>query len=288
MMRRISIATAFLIIAVCILGSMFILPCRSAEAKTSRMKLPSKVVVDHMDEESGEWKENYTVYYKYNKKGDIVRIDLRTPTDDGEQWIPSLITYKYTKKGVKKSAIATDSYGVYVYEFDNKGRVKSVVLKGITDKLGEYITTSQEYKYDKKGNIVSRTWTTDDETYEVKKATEKYTTKSKKNGSKTIKIVRTSWMGIKSTDTVKYSSKGLLSRKQTVYSEKDMDPEDWKYTYEMSKDGKYVQRRYSNEFGARQRRTYTYGKIKASRSKYLNILNLDEKSLIGNTRRNQM
>ena len=260
----------------------------TAEAKSAGMKLPVEVMVEQKNSQTGKWEKQYTVYYKYNKKGDLTRIDLASPEDDKSAWIPTIVKYTY-KDGVKTKATATDSYGSYTYKFDKKGRVTSVRRK-LHDAEAKYIHKTSKYIYDKNGAITVHTWTCDDKYYTVKKAEETFTTTFKKGMISKVRAKRTGWLGIKSTQTRIYNGKGLLKSVDEVARDgEETYTFGTKYSYTYDKSGKYVKvRKDKNLDGNDERRTYTYGKVTASQDVYRWIINLDERHLIGNTERVQM
>ncbi len=274
--------------AVCLTILLFagiLIPGRIVSAKETKMKMPARIVVEYKDSETGKWKESYTLYFQYNSKGDMSRIDLSTPDEIGSSWIPTIIKYKY-KKGIKASATASDSYGKYNYKFDKNGRLCSAkaVITAYDRDPKKAQTKTAEYTYDKNGNILTRKWSTSDPSDTVNNSVDKYTT-SKKNGKITIKRKYTSTTGFDFIDTRKYNKNGLLVSEASDCPKESISLKTT-YTYKMNKSGT-VKTRYDNIDGTKIRRKYNYSAVKASREDYLALINLDERNIMKNSERIQ-
>ena len=273
----------FLVVTLAVIGvfSSTTLIC----AKTTKSKMPIRMVVSMKDSESKKWKEAYTLYYFYNSKGDLFRIDLSTPDAIGSSWIPTIVKYSY-KNGGKVSATATDSYGTYSYKFDKAGRIteKKVTITAYDPDPKKAQKDSITYTYDKKGNVISKKCTTSDPQAAVNKVTYKYNT-SWSGGKKTIVSKYKSWSGFDYTETRKYNTDGLLTSDKVKESGGSLVFNN-KYTYKMNKNGT-VKIRYEDTGDVQIRKTYYYGSATASREEYLAFVNLDESTLLANSERNQ-
>jgi hypothetical protein len=95
-------------------------PGGQAAAKSKKMKMPTKMTYYRLD--SGKWVKEYTEKYKYNKKGDLIKI-----TDSGDEAIlTTTIKYKYKKKKKVSCTSKMDNSFRTTYKFNKKGQLVNV------------------------------------------------------------------------------------------------------------------------------------------------------------------
>lgn len=199
--------------------------------------------------------------YKYNKKGDPIKI-VHKYYEEGSVSQKNVLTLKYTyKKGTKRKVVIKENGKKYaVMKFNKKGQLNYINF--IQAKYKHYA-----YKYDKKGYLVSYKFTGDGGGYA------KYKTTLKKG--KLVKI-REIVGGTAEADLVTYYDKsGLIKSYAMNKYYKD------KYSYKKKK-GLVTRKTITDGDGSVSWYDYTYSKTKVTKKKYNKVINLDPRTMVGN------
>lgn len=274
-MERISSLRKLAVILLCAVIAVAFsvtIPGNQAIAKTAKVKMPTKITIyENVD---GKMVKSAVTTLKYNKKGDLTKGVTKTYAE-GKVDETSKYTLKNTyKKGKKTKVKVTGPSDTYTFKLDKSGRLTS--LKRYVDDSNETFT----FAYGKKGYLKNIKWTDDNDEYYIHKGTDKYKTTLKKG--KASKIVLT---GIDKDDSNeeetktfkidrRYNSKELLTKSIT-------DDATFTCSYTFKKGLVTVKKIKMN--GAQIATIkYSYGKIKAPKTRYIKMLNGDRRVITGN------
>ena len=256
-----------------------VLPGGSAAAKTKKTNMPSSIKVQFVLD--GKWKTEYTLKYKYNKKGDLVGADFISAYPEDVPFDPFIVKYTY-KSGKKATATAKEGKDITKIKYDKKGRMAKFkdtqyYTEDLEDDEGYY--DSYEYTviengkctYNKKGNLKTVKITSGKESSTIKYTT----TYSKKGKVKKIKAVLSN--GDKKIYT--YNGKGLLKSYNEYHGKTKAVHNKFKYKYDKKGRIKYVYRNRGYGSGYKDRLVITYGKSKGSQKECRWLLNEDPRCI---------
>ena len=235
------------------------IPETQAHAAT-KDKLP-KTITEYYWEDAGVKQIASKESYKYNKKGDPIKIVYKY-YEEGSVSQKNVLTLKYTyKKGTKRKVVIKENGKKYaVMKFNKKGQLNYVNF--IQGKYKHYA-----YKYDKKGYLVSYKFTGDGG------GDVKFKTTLKKGKLKKIREITS---GTAYVDIVNYYDKSGLIKSYVKDNNYTI-----KYSYKKKK-GLVTRMTLTDEDGYVSWYDYTYSKTKVTKKKYNKVINLDPRTMVGN------
>ncbi|WP_027869530.1 hypothetical protein [Eubacterium sp. AB3007] len=242
-------------------------PGGQAAAKSKKMKMPTKMTYYRLD--SGKWVKEYTETYKYNKKGDLIKI-----TDSGDEAIlTTTIKYKYKKKKKVSCTSKMDNSFRTTYKFNKKGQLVSAR----DHYLDANTLTTYAYSYNKGGYLTAVRWTYNDNEGIRRSGVFNYTTSFAPGGKVTIAASGKDYENKDGSYSWTLNKKGLLTK---------VPGDGCISTFTYLWKGKYVKQRietvtYDDGRISKYRVDYKYGKRKASASRYYKYINKDPRTLIG-------
>ena len=258
MSNQVTVRRTIIVILIAVLAVVFsaTVPGAKIHAAT-KYKLPSEIDEYEMDGDD-IMQLNYKMIFKYNKKGDLTKMVIQPVYYSGPT---ETFTFKYTyKKGKKtKAVVKLNGKKNRVYKFDKKGRISK-----ITTADGKWIWV---YKYGKKGYLKTVRYTDPWET-----VTRKYTTTLKNGKATRIKFYQPEGDGDSWSRDTYYNKDELINIRY-----EDNFP--LKYSYQF-KNG-LVSRIVTDNGNNKIRYDYKYSNKTVKKSKYVKVINRDERTVVG-------
>ena len=249
--RRIS----FLMIMMMTFSIVGFIPSEVNAAKKYELPTSTKTYsnANQWKSDSPKWANGYKITYKYDKKGNVIKLDRATAKWTYKKGKP--VKVKSNAKTIKLTAVST-------YK---KGKLKESTLK--------YPGGSYKLKYSYKNGWLSKC---SGKLHKKYKLVGTYTWKKHSNGMPKSLVIKNKYIGTTIKVTGKFDKKGLLTSTNDTIDGDIINK--YKYEYKYDSKGRVVERivydMYDNTPVART--VYSYGKATTSNKKvYLAIVNSD-------------
>ena len=276
-------AIAFLLVTIMAVSFIPVFSASNANAATKKGRLVKSVTRQYYNTAKKKWINDTKETYKYNKKGDPIRIKTVDYSEKGEQvdsWTVKN-TFKYTKKSVRKSRKSSwktdEGFKSYSenWTYDKKGNPKKLVYSE-SDEDGRWENHTHAYTYTKKGWYLKKdnyTWRDHymDEEDDDFTGKDKYTVKQNKYLLKSIISYRFEDSIWEKNETMSFNKRGFISKCKNADGS---DTTTYRYTMKKGRVTTVVETYKSNEDTSKYRYKITYTKKKKiGKIRYAKMIN---------------